>query len=720
VAVWCVPARAAGCPNEGVREKEVHGLALPDCRAYEQVSPVKAGIDAQGFPGSVQSSTSGGRVRYWSVTPFPFPELCALPGSKPEYVSSRGAEGGWATEGILPCEATAGGKLGFSEDLTEALVWTEGVALTPGAPLTGRSYYLRYSEPPPGAERYRLLVRTSGSGTQEDSDIYLAGFSSDDQHLAFESKEHLLSGATEGVPNAYEVDLAKPVSEQLSLVGVLPASEGGKAPPGGSVVGAGAYAWPMLASPRTHYTQSAISRDGSRVFFTALPSERVYVRENASQPQSPIGAHEECTDPVDACTLPVSQGTAHFRDATPEGTYAIYTEAGALYRYNLETGAHETLAPESVLGVLGASREGQAVYFAAGGVLAANANSQGETAASEPRTADLYESYQPPTGAPHTIFIARLINAGLEGEGDEEDWNDYLDTSFSAVQKTSRVTPDGKTLLFASRRSLTGYNNSGPCGGIVTSACSELYRYQAGPEGAPGRLTCVSCNPDRATPPSEDTLLAGSGSGLTETFEAVMTRNLSENGERVFFQSPDALVADDTNGQTNVYEWEADGEGSCTSETQNEGCLYLISSGTGEQSFSYFGDASPSGNDVFFFTRQALTPTEAGVNVNVYDARVCTKGDHTCEKQSPVKPAECSEECANPYQPPPPPPSPASSQLTGNGNLDPPNPTQPTTKPPPTHSQTLAAALKACRAKHNKHKRHTCETQAHKHHPTTK
>ena len=56
--------------------------------------------------------------------------------------------------------------------------------------------------------------------------------------------------------------------------------------------------------------------------------------------------------------------------------------------------------------------------------------------------------------------------------------------------------------------------------------------------------------------------------------------------------------------------------------------------------------------------------------------------------------------------------------LTGTGNLTPLAATRPTTKKPLTNQQKLTAALKACKTKHNKHKRTTCEKQAHKHYPT--
>ena len=751
--VWCAPARGAGCPDEGVREKQTHGLQLPDCRAYEQVSPVdKNDVDAKGFPSNAQASPSGELVRYYSITPFP-PAVegsCAVGGALPSYISSRGTLGEWATEGILPCGAGSGGKVGVSEDLSEALVWAEGVAFSADAPVTGRSYYVRYTQPGGGA-RYRLLATVNPSGTEEGYDIYLAGFSADDRHVLIETEADLLPGeARAGAPNVYEVDLGDPEGQGLSLVGVLPAGEGGQAPAGGSIAGAGTRRWRSFLShfKGLVYTQSAVSQDGSRVFFTALPSEQVYVRENPGAPPSPtVGG--KCTVPADACTLAVSQGAAHFRTATPDGAYAFYTEDNNLYRFDVQTGARETIAapvtatatgnltsgstviedvepspvgvfhvgeeisgtgltggtrvtavgphtltldlvaeatlagvaltgsPVGVLGVLGVSDDGRAVYYAASGVLSANANSHGETAANEPEITDLYESYQ---GAAGPTFIARLDNPGAdaEGEGDEEDWNDHALKAFP-VEKTSRVTGNGETVLFASRLSLTGYDNAGPCGG-ARHECSELYRYRAGAEGAPGRLTCVSCNPKRSTPPAEDALLTGEGGGIHGEFEAVLTRNLSENGQRVFFQTPDALVADDTDNQTDVYEWEADGEGSCRSETQDEGCLYLISSGSSSEQ-SYFGDASANGNDVFFFTRQPLAVTDTDNNVDIYDARVCVKGDATCEEEAQVEPAACIGECAGPESPPQHSPTQPAAHSPATAT----SPHQPPPHPPPNH-----------------------------------
>ncbi len=66
-------AGAAGlCPNEQVRIEEPYALALPDCRAYEQISPVEKNYaDALGAVTSVNASASGGAVTFDSLGDVP-------------------------------------------------------------------------------------------------------------------------------------------------------------------------------------------------------------------------------------------------------------------------------------------------------------------------------------------------------------------------------------------------------------------------------------------------------------------------------------------------------------------------------------------------------------------------------------------------------------------------------------------------------------------------
>ena len=84
---------------------------------------------------------------------------------------------------------------------------------------------------------------------------------------------------------------------------------------------------------------------------------------------------------------------------------------------------------------------------------------------------------------------------------------------------------------------------------------------------------------------------------------------VSNNGQ-VFFETTEALLPRDTNGQTDVYEFDS------------RGGLHLISTGTSSGE-SLLLDASVSGDDVFFLTPQSLVPQDTTEEaLRIYDARV--------------------------------------------------------------------------------------------------
>jgi hypothetical protein len=119
----------------------------------------------------------------------------------------------------------------------------------------------------------------------------------------------------------------------------------------------------------------------------------------------------------------------------------------------------------------------------------------------------------------------------------------------------------------------------------------------------------------------------------------IVTHNLSSSGDQFFFQTTDALLPADTNGLSDVYEWEADGAGSCQSSAEDGGCIYLISTGTSTEP-SQIADSSPSGDDVFFLTEQPLVGQDEDALIDVYDARV----GGGLASQNPQRPPECAGE----------------------------------------------------------------------------
>ncbi len=505
-----------------------------------------------------------------------------------EYMASRSPGGGWSQSDVQPPGYRTAFYQAFSGDLSVGILESCDRGLPPlaaGAPgemagassevyspaysvlyareSEGGSYRALFTGTPPhrGPSEFESYQTPPGEYDPSCSSLAYAGSSSNSEHLLFVANDALPS-VPEADQNteADENNLYDSVDGHLRLVNVLPdgVSEPnatfGFAEHGASVPG---------------FSQ-IISADGSRIFWTDLHpganEDRVFVRENDTQPQSSLGGHGECVISTDACTVAVSGGPARFWGATSDGRYAFYTEGEVLYRFDVESGVRERLTGGAV-GVLGASeRNGEYVYY---------------------------------LDAAYGLYL----------------WHDGVDTfianlSSNVVQpelgaRTYEVTPDGRQLVFMSGLDLTGY---------PTEGLSEVYLYDA----EASALTCVSCSRSGEPPRLSPALrTAGAAAFLQISFQdTYQYRWISEDGGRVFFDSEVPLVARDTDGTKDVYEWEHDGVGSCR---EPAGCQYLLSAGT-SPAISSLADASASGDDVFIITRSRLV-AEGNENFNLYDVR---------------------------------------------------------------------------------------------------
>jgi hypothetical protein len=513
---------------------------------------------------------------------------------------------------------------------------------------------------------------------------------------------------------------------------------------------------------------NVISADGSRIFWTAggalrgtgegetpLKSPKaLYVREDDTRAQSPLGgvSGEECTVPADACTVEVDAsglpgtrrekaekgGAGTFLAASSDGSKVFFTDekpltadstaaAGEpdLYECELPSENGEPcrltdLTPAAgaghadVKGVLGVSDDGSYVYFAAGGVLAANeSDGQKAVAGSCEVGADLSEQEEEalggiPLGRACNLYVSHAgeaprfiatVPAADDGESTDAplvpfdgfgEGNESGDWQAAASRRTAEVTPDGGSLVFMSDRSLTGYDNDQTAfnsfeGRDITYALDEVFTYEAGG----GILRCVSCNPSGEPPvathyndyrPTFGTPVGGFipiEDAVPPDGYRAQPRVISDSGARVFFDSGEPLVPQDTNGWVGVYEWERDGAGTCT---VSSGCVYLISNGQDPEA-SYLIGASESGGDVFFLTRAQLVAQDRNDNMDVYDAHECTTVS-PCLQEAAA--AECAGTgCQGVPAAPPIFETPASITFSGVGNYPPPPP--PTVvKPKPT------------------------------------
>jgi hypothetical protein len=405
-----------------------------------------------------------------------------------------------------------------------------------------------------------------------------------------------------------------------------------------------------------------------------------------------------------------------------------------LYRYDAATGGLVDLAPDSsdpngsqVVGMLGYSDDGSHVYFAANGDLDGTEEATSGDCAGEAQgignsfegSCSVYLWQADGAGACASAggcisFVARLEAGGELGDG--YDWaGDY--GGYTSAMKASRVSSDGQTLVFRSQRKLTGYDNQGT---------PEFYRYDA--EGGP--LACLTCNPTGAPPTvapglkNPDMFHASVGHS-SYSAQLFLSRNLSADGNRFFFQSTDKLVPADVNGEqvcpegpdaatgaafevgpacTDVYEWEAPGTpgGSCTTTSTayspaNGGCIYLLSTGTGPYPSS-LADVSESGDTAFIFSRQQLVPIDEDTQEDIYAVKV----NGGLAYQHAARPAACEgDACRGASSKPSDAPGAGSGVFEGPGN---PKSGTNSTRCPKGKRTVHAIGNVRCVAKHKKHK----------------
>ncbi len=538
-----------------------------------------------------------------------------------EYLATRSPGGGWtqvAIETGVPLETAPTTKRGapaiyraFTSDLSVGILEGPSVPVT-GAPL---EYYGLYAHSMAGGVDggYESLFTTVPDrpdeelGTAVTGELALyaganagTGAVRAHSHLLFESNADLLEGegqleqeVREDVRKEVEAGkhgelshyLYDHVGGKLYLVDVLP--DGSVAPGGafGSIQGAVTVDSNHGGGP--DFTR-VISADGSRVVWTYAPeaekeqdygvlhrSRALYVRENDTQPQSPVGPEEECLIPADACTVQVDKavgGEGIFQGASTDGSKVFFTK-GDLYEYDLENGQTTDLSPGvEVKGLAGISENGEYVYY-----VDSNNNIV------------LWHA-----------GVTTRVATGAATSDDDVDLIDEIATDYAGEigSRTATVTPDGHSLVF-----MSGDN---------------VYLYEA----PSGKLTCVSCNPTGEAPvPTNAATETVSSVGAVLPISRQATyqpRWISEDGSRVFFESAQPLVPQATNGWLDVYEWERDGTGSCQ---QTQGCIFLLSSGSDPEN-SYLLDASANGNDVFIITRAQLVAQDRNDLDDVYDVRV--------------------------------------------------------------------------------------------------
>jgi hypothetical protein len=635
-----VPSAGAvtACPNEAFRIAQ-HATQLPDCRAFEKVSPAEKGNgDIIGDGGTNVASTDGDAVTLSTRTPFGDTIGSGVSGQT-QYIARR-SPAGWSAHAINPQPRPeeyqtlfgATRYVAFSDDLRSAVLWGYDFPAVEGDVPLRNNIYAEDT-----ASRALQPVTMYQNGLPDPLPHFLFelnqdadwGVSADARHVAFVSRAPYLPaikqakelgeenpgapGAQEFfTPNVYQWD-----DGVLSLAGILP---DGSVPSEGSDVTietgtAANYRW-------------AMSADGSRQLFSSPPEGGQLYQRIDGERTVLISASESPSFTEEA------QGVQPMA-ATPDGRNVFFaTEspllpedsngASDLYRWTDSPSPAsepnlELIAPfgggDQVVGI---SDDGERVYT--------------HTTGNNIVVWDHGTTHLVVTGVTIPPFTRQQLSVT------------------SAAPGLGRLTPDGRYFAFASNSSQAGIGPTGE----VTNGRFEMYLYDL----ANDILTCVSCPSDPPNAPVSD---PESGEGIVTptvttgvpsyTMPGLRPHFLSDTG-RVFFSTPEALVPQDTNGILDAYQYDP-----ATEEVS------LLSTGRGSDPAT-FAAAGPSGDDVFIVTRQKLVPTDTDDLVDLYDVRA--DGGFAEPKPSPALP--CVGEACQPTTASPTAPG-ISSAVLSRGNL---------------------------------------------------
>jgi hypothetical protein len=675
-----------GCANEKARSEQPYGFELPDCRAYEMVSPLDK--DDNNIAGAgARAAVSGEAVTYLSKGAFAGAQGAMFAN---RYIARRGP-GGWETQNVTPPYKAFTGNLSgpyrelvFTADLSAGILQSEDTPLIAGEPAGYVNLYVGNTTS--GTYEAVSTVTPPSSEVEPYEGLPIeprfAGASTDLRSVAFQENAALTADASSRRSHVYEWRDGGLIRVDIPPPGVNFEAED-------SIGAPGDFQEPVEGDP-----WHAVSSDGSKVILTAgevTGPERgeealgqLYVREVPQAETIEVSASQRTV------ADPNGPQPARYWDASVDGSKIFFTsraeltddantggadDAPNLYEYDLNTGLLTDLTVDTdpgdsqgaeVLGLVTAGDDGSHVYFVAEGDLA------GAAVSGRP---NLYVY-----SGGHVAFIATLAPAtqryeeGEELGGDSADWygaqplpGQHSGTGGGPSTHTVRVTSDGTRLAFESEQTLTGFDNQpAQPGDCESDKCREVYLYNAESEA----LVCVSCDTNGLKPAgpaalggTENDIETGPGA-YQDTF--YKPNNLADGGSRLFFESPDPLVVHDSNGLGDVYEYE-------------DGHVHPVSDVAGNRP-STFLDASANGNDVFIATGDELLGSDTDTRIDVYDARVGGGFPIT------VSPPACDngDSCKPPVSPQPTVfAAPASATFVGAGNVAPLTHSRPTVKTKP-------------------------------------
>jgi hypothetical protein len=683
-------ANRVGCPS-ATEASPGFIASLPDCRAYELVSEANSGNTANvtgsyGYP-------EGTHVSY--ETFLPAPGTATHSGDEHQLFLATRTASGWQDQQISPLqgegpkhlaqgsETNATGAI-FTSDFSEAFLRspfrdpledpqvneTTGMAVYGISLATGQQTL--WSAPDSGVLTQSMIETQAYAGlaSVQDWGEFLAGASSDGSKVFFVTTAKLATAP--GTPvDTHEAgnEIYERTGGHTYLVGVLPK---GEVPNCGAEVGQGVGS---TLTAQSDFSYDAVASSGANVVFSTCSG--LYLR-----------------DVISGSTIKLPGryygGRAGTGAGEEEVIFSLDSETGELYEHHVTSGENIEVGVGSLLAY---SHNGSRVFYL---------GPEEGIYVYENGTSHLIPGTE---GSEYTATFL-LGGAIYNHEPTDETAN---------MPVASAGTSNGSHLLFIDSANLTGFKTEGH---------QEAYVYNAEDE----KMICVSCGcmscgPSKELPSSaeeDDAQLIDRTTHNESVFQDPSPPLISADGTRVVFDTTLSLVPQDTNGTTDVYQWTMLGADRCTTASPayrevNEGCIYLLSSGLGEEGTgveeekgvfdgTHLVGATEELRDIYIQNSEPLLPGLDNAS-HLYDVRVEGGFPYSAPVARGCEPGACKSSGGELGLVA----APGSEAVGGPGNS---KPVAEHKAKKLTKKQRLSRALKSCRKKRGK-KRGRCERQAH-------
>ncbi len=620
-----VPVPSAGgessggaCPN--AQSRIGPSASLPDCRAYEQLTPVdKEGAqELFNYGPAAESGVAVGEDGRHVVAEDPVVDWgSGLTAGQSPYFFSRDPETGWLMTAAASQPETGVERIVpelYNSDLTEVALAADVYT----SPVKGESKEVEFKVGPPGGP-YTLVAAVPRNEVKSlVAHEGWAAASQDFSKLILASEDHTLLGHKTGTHSGD--DLYEYSDGNLSQANV------GIGGCGAEIVNGSEQRGKKYVKGAS--SSHALSADGSRVFFEAIPgnvcsaAKHLYVRESGAET--------------------VDLGEYRFAGANPQGTMLLLEKSrregtdviGEFFLYNTEApGTPPQLIFSGASASVVVSEEFKAIYFRIGG---------------------------------------SLYRYDVAGEK-----LNFLFTVIGEVEGADSASPDGRFYYFQ--------------GGVPgVPGAQQVFLYDSA-ENVVECVSCASPYDSEprlgAYLPAND-----GDTGQLRLVDGYPNKTFfSANGEYAFFDTPAALVPADVDGEvapepsaensenqsaeisvsSDVYEWRRDGVHGCA---RLQGCLALITNGRGGYLNLLLG-TTRSGEDVLIYTRSQLVPQDQDNAGDVYDVRV---GGGL--PGPPPRPTECEASACSTPAGAPNDATPSSSTYQGPGDAAGRSPAKPAAK----------------------------------------